>query len=100
MNRADLGFEAGMDEEGFLMLGSATIPTTQLIVATQAAADREVLRVDISLEVEDVDAAHAEAQRRELQIVYPLTDEPWAIRRFFVRDPDGLVVNVASHRPS
>ncbi len=25
------------------------------------------------------------------------TDEPWGIRRFFVRDPDGVVVNVASH---
>jgi catechol 2,3-dioxygenase-like lactoylglutathione lyase family enzyme len=94
-----LGFEAGMDEEGFLMLRSPTTPTTQLIVATETAADREAMRVDISLEVTDVDAAHAEAQRRGLQVVYPLTDEPWGIRRFFLRDPNGLVVNVASHQP-
>ena len=32
-----------------------------------------------------------------LEIVYPLTDEPWGVRRFFVRDPDGTVINVAQH---
>jgi catechol 2,3-dioxygenase-like lactoylglutathione lyase family enzyme len=92
-----LGFEEAMDETGFLMLRSPSTPTTQLIVATEAAEDREVLRTDINVEVADVDAAHAEAQRRGLEIVYPLTDEPWGIRRFFVRDPDGHVINVASH---
>jgi len=25
--------------------------------------------------------------------VYPLTDEPWGVRRFFVRDPDGEVLD-------
>jgi catechol 2,3-dioxygenase-like lactoylglutathione lyase family enzyme len=93
-----LGFAPAMDETGFLMLRSPSTPTTQLIVATDEAHDREVLRVDISVEVEDVEGAHAEAVRRGLEIVYPLTDEPWGIRRFFVRDPDGTVVNVASHR--
>lgn len=94
-----LGFDVGMDEEGFLMLRSSSTPTTQLIVATGDAADQEVLQVDISLEVADVDAVHAEARRLGLQIVYPLTDEPWGIRRFFLRDPDGLVLNVSSHVP-
>lgn len=32
-----------------------------------------------------------------MEIVYPLTDEPWGIRRFFVREPNGRVVNVTSH---
>jgi len=30
--------------------------------------------------------------------VYPLTEESWGLRRFFVRDPDGNVINVTSHR--
>jgi hypothetical protein len=30
--------------------------------------------------------------------MYPLTDEPWGARRFFVKDPTGVVPNVASHR--
>lgn len=92
-----LGFEAAMDEPGFLMLRSPSTPTTQLIVATEGAADREVLRVDVSIEVADVDAVHAQARRTGMDIVYPLTDEPWGIRRFFLRDPDGLVLNIASH---
>jgi predicted enzyme related to lactoylglutathione lyase len=32
------------------------------------------------------------------EIVHPLTDEPWGVRRFFVRDPHGKVINVLSHR--
>jgi len=49
--------------------------------------------------VDDVDAVHAEAIRRGLDVVHPLTDEPWGVRRFFVRDPNGHVVNILSHDP-
>ena len=31
------------------------------------------------------------------EIVHPLTEEPWGVRRFFVRDPTGVVVNVVAH---
>jgi uncharacterized glyoxalase superfamily protein PhnB len=34
-----------------------------------------------------------------VEVVYPLTDEPWGVRRFFARDPNGVVVNVMTHRP-
>ena len=37
------------------------------------------------------------AEERGAEIVHPLTDEPWGVRRFFVRDPDGHVVNVLEH---
>ncbi len=96
---AFLGFEVVMDEDGFLMLASPRVPTTQLIVcwASETAIDPAVQRVDISIEVADVNAAHADALARGLEVVYPLTDEPWGIRRFFVREPSGTVVNVASH---
>jgi uncharacterized glyoxalase superfamily protein PhnB len=44
---------------------------------------------------------HAHAHRRAVEagceIVYPLTDEPWGLRRFFVRDPNGAVINVTQH---
>jgi catechol 2,3-dioxygenase-like lactoylglutathione lyase family enzyme len=39
----------------------------------------------------------AEAQRRGYEIVHPLTVEPWGVTRFFVRDPDGNVINIVSH---
>ena len=31
------------------------------------------------------------------EIVYPLTEEDWGLRRFFVRDPNGAVINVTEH---
>jgi catechol 2,3-dioxygenase-like lactoylglutathione lyase family enzyme len=94
-----LGFRAAMDEEGFLMLVSPSQPTTQVIVAwtSEGAMDPQVQRADMSVEVANVDEAHADAIARGLDVVYPLTDERWGVRRFFVREPSGTVVNVASH---
>ena len=54
---------------------------------------------DISVAVGDgVEEAYQEAQRRGFEIVYPLTTEPWGLRRFFVRAPDGNVININNHR--
>ncbi len=52
----------------------------------------------ISVGVDDVDAAYEEARQRGLEIIHPLTTEPWGVRRFFVRAPDGNVINVVMHR--
>ncbi|MEV6070549.1 glyoxalase superfamily protein [Nocardia sp. NPDC052001] len=52
----------------------------------------------ISVMTDDVDAAYAEAMKLGYEIVHPLTTEEWGIRRFFVRDPDGNVLNIAAHR--
>jgi len=52
----------------------------------------------MTIEVDDVDAVHAKAVGLSLQVVYPLTDEPWGVRRFFVTDPSGVVINVMSHK--
>ena len=51
----------------------------------------------MSVEVDDVDAAYAAAVGIGAEIVHPLSDEPWGVRRFFVRDPAGHVVNVLAH---
>ena len=52
---------------------------------------------DISIEVDDVDAVHDRAVRADAEIVYPLTDEDWGLRRFFLKDPNGTVINVTQH---
>jgi uncharacterized glyoxalase superfamily protein PhnB len=44
-----------------------------------------------------VDAAHAAALQRGLRVVYPLRNEPWGVRRFFVEDPAGTIINVLAH---
>ncbi len=51
-----------------------------------------------SIRVDDVEAALNEAQQRGYEIVHPLTTEPWGVRRFFVRAPDGNVFNIAQHQ--
>ena len=45
----------------------------------------------------DIDNADAEAQRRGYGIIDPPTQRAWACARFFVRDPDGNVINIDSH---
>lgn len=45
-----------------------------------------------------MDAVYATVIARNLEIIYPLTDEPWGVRRFFVADPNGVIINVMTHR--
>ena len=95
-----LGFEPAMDEPGFKMFRSPSNPTAQITVADLEVEgqDRGIKDAQVSVEVDDATMLYERAQRDGLEIVYPLTDEPWGIRRFFVRDPDGNVINIASHR--
>jgi predicted enzyme related to lactoylglutathione lyase len=51
----------------------------------------------MSIGVDDVDAAYERVVAAGAEVVHPLTDEPWGVRRFFFRDPDGNVVNVVGH---
>ncbi len=66
----------------------------QLVSGDATAPENPLLTV----KVDDVDDAYAAARRRGYEIVHPLTTEPWGIRRFFVRAPDGTVLNIAQDR--
>ena len=91
-----LGFQVAMDMGWIMTFVSPSNPTAQVSVLREDASAPVVPQ--LTVEVADVDAVHAEAVRRGLAIVHPLTDEPWGVRRFFVRDPNRVVVNVVSHR--
>jgi catechol 2,3-dioxygenase-like lactoylglutathione lyase family enzyme len=69
--------------------------SVQLVTGDATAPEDSVISVAVG---DDVEEAYAEAQRRGYEIVYPLTTEAWGIRRFFVRAPDGTVINVTGHR--
>jgi predicted enzyme related to lactoylglutathione lyase len=90
------GFQVAMDMGWIITFVSPSNPTAQVSVVREDASAPVVPQ--ITVEVADVDAIHAEAIRRGLDIVHPLTDEPWGVRRFFVKDPNGMVINVAAHR--
>ena len=51
----------------------------------------------MSVRTDDVDSAYAEAIELGYEIVHPLNDETWGPRRFFVRAPDGNVINIVGH---
>lgn len=89
-----LGFEAAMDLGWAVNLVSPSNPTAQVMLIGPEAPDEQP---DFSVEVADVDAVHAAVAASGAEIVYALRDEPWGVRRFFVRDPDGQIVNVLSH---
>ena len=65
----------------------------QLVTGDATAAEDSV----ISVCTDDIDAAYAEAQQLGYEIVHPLTTEAWGPRRFFVRAPDGNVINIVDH---
>jgi catechol 2,3-dioxygenase-like lactoylglutathione lyase family enzyme len=93
-----LGLELGMDLGFVMTFISPSNPTAQISVVRDEGAS--TLQPNISIEVADVDEVHAQAIRHCLEIVYPLTDEPWGVRRFFVVDPNGTVLNILSHMSS
>ncbi len=85
------------DGRGFLGLASPANPRAQIVVAAPGS-EEPLPRFGIDVgDAAAVDAAHAEALRCGLAVVYPITDEPWGIRRFFVKDPGGTVVSVLAH---
>jgi catechol 2,3-dioxygenase-like lactoylglutathione lyase family enzyme len=67
----------------------------QLVTRDATAPLNSVISVAVG---DSTDEAYEDAQRRGFEIVHPLTTEPWGLRRFFVRAPDGNVVNITSHR--
>jgi predicted enzyme related to lactoylglutathione lyase len=90
-----LGLEVAMDLGWIVTFAAPGDATAQISVMRDDAS--AVVRPDVSIEVDDVDAVHAAVVRMGYEVVHPLTDEPWGVRRFFVRDPNGKVVNVLSH---
>lgn len=90
-----LGFDIAMDLGWVLTFASPSNPTAQITLVR--GSENATVHPNLSIEVEDVDAVHAKAVALGLQIVYPLTDEPWGVRRFFVTDPNGVIINVLSH---
>lgn len=90
----------GLSDEEFDLgwVARYTSPETganvQLVTDDATAAQNPT----ISVKVDDVEAAFEEARRRGYEIVHPLTVEAWGVKRFFVRAPDGTVVNMVQHR--
>jgi len=67
----------------------------QLVTRDATAPIDSVISVAVG---DGVEEAYAEAERRGYEIVHPLVTEPWGVRRFLLRAPDGNVINIVSHK--
>jgi catechol 2,3-dioxygenase-like lactoylglutathione lyase family enzyme len=90
-----LGLELVMDHGWILTFAASAQQAARLSIASEGGSGTEV--PDLSIEVDDVDEVHRRAAAGGYEIVYALTDEPWGVRRFYVRDPLGKVINILSH---
>ncbi|WP_235736870.1 VOC family protein [Nocardioides alcanivorans] len=88
-----LGLRVLMDHGWIVTLGDDEGHQLSLITADATAP----VNPDVSVFVDDVEEALARAQTAGMEILHPLTAEPWGVTRFFYRASDGRVVNVGSH---
>lgn len=90
-----LGLDLFMDMGWIATYGSKEKMEVQISFMTEGGGGTKV--PDISIEVDDVELAYKLMKKSRFKIEYLLTDEPWGVRRFFVRDPAGKLVNILTH---
>lgn len=93
-----LGMHPIMDHGWLTTYGTNEKMTVQISFASQGGSDTPT--PDLSIEVDDVDTALERVKNAGYPIEYGPADEPWEVRRFFVRDPFGKLVNILTHMPS
>ena len=91
-----LGLDLLMDHGWIATYGvaGATMPL-QVSFASEGGSGTPV--PGLSIEVDDVDAVHRALLAAGYAVEYGPADEPWGVRRFFVRDPAGTLVNILMH---
>lgn len=90
-----LELEAVMDHGWFVTLASDEKSMAQIGLAREGGSGMPV--PDLSIEVDDVDEIYRRARKMGCTMVHEITDEPWGVRRFFITDPTGKILNVLSH---
>jgi catechol 2,3-dioxygenase-like lactoylglutathione lyase family enzyme len=67
----------------------------QISVASEGGLGTPV--PDISIEVDNLDEVHQRLLAAGWAIEYGPKREPWGVRRLYVRDPFGRLVNILAH---
>jgi len=90
-----LGLDVLMDIGWIATYGSEESMSIQISFMTEWGSGAPV--PDLSIEVDDLDEAIARVKKARLPMEYGPTSEPWGVRRFFVRDPFGKLLNILVH---
>ena len=86
------GMDVAMDFGWIITFASAA---AQVTVASQGGSGTPA--PDLSIEVDDLDEALDRVSKAGLPIEYGPASEPWGVRRFYVRDPFGRLLNILAH---
>jgi len=90
-----LGLELLMDHGWIQTYGNAETTTVQVSIASEGGSGTPV--PDLSIEVDNLDETLARIHAAGITLEYGVAEEPWGVRRFFVRDPLGNLVNILQH---
>lgn len=90
-----LGLDLLMDHGWIATYGTGDTMPLQVSFASEGGSGAPV--PGLSIEVDDVEAVYQAVLAAGHAIEYGPADEPWGVRRFFVRDPAGTLVNIVMH---
>ncbi|HET6160345.1 MAG TPA: VOC family protein [Dongiaceae bacterium] len=90
-----LGLDRLMDHGWIVTYGSSEKMSVQVGIASEGGSGTPV--PDLSIEVDDLDEALQRMKKAKIEIEYGPADEPWGVRRFYVRDPFGKLINILVH---
>jgi catechol 2,3-dioxygenase-like lactoylglutathione lyase family enzyme len=90
-----LGMDVVMDHGWIVTFASKASVTPQLSVAIEGGSGTPV--PDLSIEVDNLDEVYGRMVQASIGIEYGPASEPWGVRRFYVRDPFGRLLNILSH---
>lgn len=90
-----LGLDLAMDHGWIRTYTSKAKATVQISFATEGGAGTAVPY--LSVEVDDLDEALRRVKKAKIAIEYGPASEPWGVRRFYVRDPFGKLINILQH---
>ena len=93
--REVLGLDLAMDHGWIRTYASKAKMTVQVSFATEGGSGTDVPH--LSIEVDDLDEAMRRVKKAAIPIKYGPTNEPWGVRRFYVRDPFGKLINILQH---
>jgi catechol 2,3-dioxygenase-like lactoylglutathione lyase family enzyme len=84
-----------MDHGWILTFAAEGTAAPQVSIATEGGSGTPV--PDISIEVDDLEEVHQRVLAAGLTVEYGPANEPWGVRRFYVRDPFGRLLNILAH---
>ncbi len=90
-----LGLELAMEHGWIRTYASNERSRPQVSFASEGGSGTAV--PDLSIEVDDLEAVIARVRAEGIAFEYGPADEPWGVRRFYIRDPFGRLLNILSH---